>query len=150
MASVWWIVANYLLPVPAILFLLLAIPGPRWGTFADRIALEAIRAHICHWERLWELPDRAMEEGPCAHDHRVPRNLTPHRTLRRGILLFCSKVFDLQLVGMFKLLHVALFLTMVACLGTCAGCGGVLRRWAGCIGRAAWANQLTGHRSGGS
>ncbi|KFM27099.1 hypothetical protein F751_1272 [Auxenochlorella protothecoides] len=64
MVSAWWMVAHYLLPLPLILFALLALPGPK-----------------------------------------------------RGILLFCTRVFDLPLIGIFRLLHVAFFLTGIAFFG---------------------------------
>ncbi|KAL6782565.1 hypothetical protein ACKKBG_A07295 [Auxenochlorella protothecoides x Auxenochlorella symbiontica] len=67
MVSAWWMVAHYLLPLPLILFALLALPGPK--------------------------------------------------SIRRGILLFCTRVFDLPLIGIFRLLHVAFFLTGIAFFG---------------------------------
>ena len=40
------------------------------------------------------------------------------RNVRKGILLFCTRVFDLRLVGAFRLLHMAFFFTSVAFLST--------------------------------
>eukprot|EP00887_Chlorella_sp_A99_P002823 scaffold6.g2823.t1 len=40
------------------------------------------------------------------------------RNIRRGILILTQRVFDLPLIGVFKLLHVMLFLTLAAFLGS--------------------------------
>lgn len=68
MASIWSIVAYWVLPIPLTLFALLSLP--------------------------------------------LPRNI------RRGILLFTQRVFDLPLVGVLKLLHVMLWATAMAFLGS--------------------------------
>lgn len=39
------------------------------------------------------------------------------RNMRRGLLIFTQRVFDVPVVGAFKLLHVMLWLTAVAFLG---------------------------------
>lgn len=54
--TIWRVVANYVLPIPLALFLLLSLP--------------------------------------------LPKNV------RQGIILFVQRVFDLPVVGVFKLLHI--------------------------------------------
>ncbi|PSC72645.1 expressed protein isoform B [Micractinium conductrix] len=68
MATLWSIVANWLIPVPLGLFLLTSLP--------------------------------------------LPRNF------RRGTLLFTQRVFDLPIVGAFKLLHIMLWITALAFLSS--------------------------------
>ena len=47
----------------------------------------------------------------------MANHLPLRRKLRQGTLLFVQRVFDLPLVGAFRLLHVMLWLTAVAFLG---------------------------------
>ncbi|KAL4457558.1 hypothetical protein ABPG75_012423 [Micractinium tetrahymenae] len=68
MATIWGIVANWLVPIPLGLFLLTSLP--------------------------------------------LPRNV------RRGTLIFTQRVFDVPIMGAFKLLHVMLWLTAVAFLSS--------------------------------
>ncbi|EFN58593.1 expressed protein [Chlorella variabilis] len=68
MATIWSIIAFWILPIPLVLFTLLTLP--------------------------------------------LPRNM------RRGLLIFTQRVFDVPVVGAFKLLHVMLWLTAVAFLGS--------------------------------
>lgn len=68
MATIWTIVANWLIPVPLLLFLLTSLPLPRG--------------------------------------------------VRRGTLIFTQRVFDVPILGGFKLLHVMLWLTAVAFLNS--------------------------------
>lgn len=49
--------------------------------------------------------------SPCPPPH------LPCRNMKQGITLFVQKVFDLPIVGRFKLLHIMLWLTAVAFLG---------------------------------
>jgi hypothetical protein len=67
MATVWSLIAYWILPIPLILFLLLSLP--------------------------------------------LPRNM------RRGVLIFTQRVFDMPIIGAFKALHVMLWITAVAFLG---------------------------------
>ncbi|KAI3436576.1 hypothetical protein D9Q98_005992 [Chlorella vulgaris] len=68
MATVWSLIAYWILPIPLILFLLLSLP--------------------------------------------LPRNM------RRGVLIFTQRVFDMPIIGAFKALHVMLWITAVAFLGS--------------------------------
>ncbi|KAL4440659.1 hypothetical protein ABPG77_000368 [Micractinium sp. CCAP 211/92] len=68
MATIWSLVANWLVPIPLGLFLLTSLP--------------------------------------------LPRNV------RRGTLIFTQRVFDVPIMGSFKLLHVMLWLTAVAFLSS--------------------------------
>ena len=106
MATIWRIVANWILPVPLILFLLLSLPLPR-------CALQRAAAGSP-----WNTPQPTA--SPSASNSTAPHPslcLLPRcRSMRQGIILFTQRVFDLPLVGAFKLLHVMLWITAVAFL----------------------------------
>ena len=95
MATIWRVVA-YLIPVPIALFVLLSLPLPRCEG----------PVHLARRRAPAALTRGRRHPPPCC------------RTVRQGIVLFTQRIFDLPLLGAFKLLHVMLFLNGVAFLGS--------------------------------
>lgn len=94
----------------------MASPRSRAGTahlLASSLVAPAPRMNTLHAQ--WLLILRA---STCALACSFPSPLTPltSSNVRRGTLIFTQRVFDVPIMGSFKLLHVMLWLTAVAFL----------------------------------
>lgn len=86
--TVWRLVANWVLPPPLILFALLSLPLPRCGAAGQQTGAWHGAARCCLLLHAFTY---------------LLSMLLHYRNVKQGMVLFVQKVFDLPIVGRFKL-----------------------------------------------
>jgi hypothetical protein len=97
MSTVWGLVATFALPTPLALLMLLNLPVPK-------------SVHVLFLQFNKSRTNLILTPS----SHHASLSLLPCRPFKRGVYIFVSRVLDLPIVGIFRALHVMLFL-----LGLC-------------------------------